>query len=266
MAVEAASESTNVYTLGPLIHNPRVLQDLEKQGIKILDENEISATAAAEKPIVVIRAHGVSPGIEAELIHSGFRIIDATCPHVKLSQEKARTFAQKGYTVFLAGEKDHAEIAGIRGYVETVSGTAVVVANPAEAEAAAKLVPPSVKTALIAQTTISPGEYRAIGEAIKKYFPDTEIVDTICKATADRQKALRELTDLTDAVIIIGGRDSANTQRLYSLACDLGKPSWLIESAEELPPEIRQFGTVGLAAGASTPDSLINEIEQCLQF
>jgi 4-hydroxy-3-methylbut-2-enyl diphosphate reductase len=143
-----------------------------------------------------------------------------------------------------------------------------VVANPAEAEAAASklaLARPNAKTVLIGQTTISLEEYRAISEAIKKHFPKTEIVNTICSATADRQNSLRELSNLVEAIIIAGGRNSANTQRLFSLARDLGKPSWLIETAEEIPPEIEQYKTVGLAAGASTPDSLINEIETRLE-
>jgi 4-hydroxy-3-methylbut-2-enyl diphosphate reductase len=268
MAVEAASGNKNVFTLGPLIHNPRVLEDLNKLGIKILNDNLPEYTAgqaAAEKPTVIIRAHGVSPVIEAELVSRRIRVIDATCPRVKTSQEKAMDFAQKGYCVFLAGE-EHAEIAGIRGYVDT---DCFVVANPIEAEAAAEklaLALPDAKTALIGQTTISLEEYRAIGEAIKKYFPNTEIVNTICSATADRQTALRELSNLVEAIIIAGGRNSANTQRLFSLARDLGKPCWLIEAAEEIPQELSQYKTVGLAAGASTPDSLINEIETYLQF
>jgi 4-hydroxy-3-methylbut-2-enyl diphosphate reductase len=268
LAVEAASVNKNVYTLGSLIHNPRVLDDLNKLGIKNLNEGELPDTAALtaiEEPTVIIRAHGVPPLTETELIRQRIRVIDATCPHVKASQEKAMNLAQKGYCVFLAGEKDHAEITGIRGYVNTAC---YVVANPVEAEAAAvklALAQPSAKTALIGQTTISLEEYRAIGEAIKKHFPETEIINTICSATADRQDSLRELSLVVEAIIIAGGRNSANTQRLFSLACDLGKPCWLIEAAEEIPPEIQQFSTIGLAAGASTPDSLINEIETKLK-
>jgi 4-hydroxy-3-methylbut-2-enyl diphosphate reductase len=269
MAVEAAAESTNVYSLGPLIHNPRVLEDLGKQGIKIIEEGEIPASAA-DKATVIIRAHGVSPNTEADLACSGVRVIDATCPHVKLSQEKAMNFAQRGYIVFLAGAKDHAEISGLRGYVESASlpGSALppcyVIGNPGEAEKAGQdlsRLDPSAKTVLIGQTTISPDEYRAIGEKLRVFFPGLEILDTICGATAARQTALRELCAQADAVIIAGGRESANSRRLLSLACELGKPAWLIETAEEIPPEIRQFETIGLAAGASTPDSLINEIE-----
>jgi 4-hydroxy-3-methylbut-2-enyl diphosphate reductase len=274
MAVEAAAKSTNVYTLGPLIHNPRVLEDLDKLGIKILEEGEIPVAGSAEdKNIVIIRAHGVSPSTEAELARSGIQIIDATCRHVKLSQEKAMDFAQKGYIVFLAGEKDHGEIAGIRGYVESARPpgavpSCYVIGSPGEAEKAGKDLSrrDSAKAVLIGQTTISPDEYMAIGEKLRNFFPGLEILDTICGATAARQTALRELCAQADAVIVAGGRESANSRRLLSLACELGKPAWLIETAEEIPPEIRQFETIGLAAGASTPDSLIDEIETYLQF
>jgi 4-hydroxy-3-methylbut-2-enyl diphosphate reductase len=120
-----------------------------------------------------------------------------------------------------------------------------------------------VKTALIGQSTISEDEYLTIAEAIKKYFPLLEVKNTICGATRDRQDALRELCTRVDAVIIAGGKDSANTRRLLSIARSCGKNAWLVESAAELPEEINA-DTIGLSAGASTPDSVIDEIEQAL--
>jgi 4-hydroxy-3-methylbut-2-enyl diphosphate reductase len=116
---------------------------------------------------------------------------------------------------------------------------------------------------LIGQTTISPGEYAAIGAAIKKHL-DLEVVDTICGATRERQEALRELCARVEAVLIAGGRESSNTRRLLEIARSLGKPCWLVESAPDLPPETAAFKTLGLSAGASTPDVLIGEIESAL--
>ena len=196
--------------------------------------------------------------------------MDATCPFVKASQNKAKGLAKNGCFIFLAGEEDHAEIAGIRGYVEDENASCFVVANPANADTAAlelsigDIDKNTVKTALIGQTTISPQEYKAIGEAILKHFPGTEIVDSICKATAERQEALRTLCRQVEAIVIVGGRESGNTRRLLAMALDLGKPAWLVESPADLPQEIWNYKTVGLSAGASTPDSLIDEIEEAL--
>ena len=264
MAVrECSVQEGHVYTLGPLIHNPAVLENLKKRGVKILEEGEIPPEP--ENAVVIIRAHGVPRKLEADLRRQGVRILDATCPHVKLSQMKARSFAEKGFRIFLAGEENHGEISGIRGYVEQ---PCYVVGNPEAAEgAAAELLrrEPDAMAALIAQTTISANEYRAIGEGLLRSFPALEILDTICGATAERQEALRELCYQVDAVIVAGGRESANTRRLLSLAGESGKPAWLVQTPQEIPAQIGAYKTVGLSAGASTPDSLIAEIEEALK-
>jgi 4-hydroxy-3-methylbut-2-enyl diphosphate reductase len=239
-----------------------------ERGVICLKEGEIPP----EGSVAIIRAHGVSPAIESALAQRGITIVDATCPHVKISQNKARDFAKKAYRVFLAGEENHAEIEGIQGYAEDGFGTmqsCFVVSNPLEAGAAAKELfgrEPHAKTALIGQTTISAEEYRAMGEQIQRFFPYLEIVDSICGATAERQKALKDLCFQVDAAIIVGSRESANTQRLLSLALELGKPAWLAETPADIPAEIGTYKTVGISAGASTPDSLIKEVEQILLF
>ena len=259
---QSAAEGRGVYTLGPLIHNPVFLEDLERRGIGILKESDIPSVPAGS--IVIIRAHGVSPAVERELLERGVKLLDATCPHVKQSQRKARDFAEKGYHIFLAGETNHAEIVGIRGYAEAACH---VVGTPLEAGKAAEDIlrlDPGAKTALIGQTTISAGEYNTIAEQIRKLFPGLVVVDTICRATADRQGALRELCGKVDAALIAGGGESSNTRRLLSLARELGKPAWLVETPNDIPREIAAYETVGLSAGASTPDSLVDEIEDAL--
>ena len=268
-----------VYTLGPLIHNPKVLSDLKSRGVEVLHEvlHEEPESALPEDIngcSLIIRAHGVDPLIEEGLRSRGFHIVDATCPKVKESQLKAKTLAEAGYFLFLAGDARHAEIAGITGYASILGyasitgnagkGTCCVVSNAAEAEAAAKKLleaEKDAKAALIGQTTFSEEEYLNIGEAIKKYFPALEIVQTICHATRDRQQALRELLPLVDAVVVAGGRDSANTRRLLEVAQENGKPCVLVEKTSEIPAFFRTYRTVGFCAGASTPDTLISEIE-----
>ena len=264
------SEAGRVYTFGPLIHNTNVLQSLKERGVTCLEENDIPT--AEKNATIIIRAHGISPVIEREIVQQGFTVVDATCPHVKVSQSKARSYAEKGYVLFLAGEEKHAEIEGVRGYAQdgfpvTAIPRCFVVSNPFEAEAAASELhgnQPNAKTALIGQTTIMAEEYRAMAERISRFFPSLEVMDSVCGATQKRQKALLELCAITDAVIVVGSRESANTKRLLSLAKELGKPAWLTESPADIPREIGNYATVGISAGASTPDNLVDEVEKAL--
>jgi len=276
---QADSSAGKVYTLGPLIHNPQALKDLKQRGIKILDENKLPENFSGA--VVIIRAHGISPQTEAELRMRGAVVVDATCPKVKASQLKASSLAKQGYRLFLAGEESHAEIAGIRGYAQDGwlqrSGDAgskqflQVVSSAEEAEIAAKHLSEApefhsnpAKMALIAQTTISNEEYHAISMVFSRYFPMLEIIQTICAATKERQDSLRELLGKVEAVVIAGGKDSANTRRLLSIAQASGKPCAIVESAYDIPPDFFSFETIGLAAGASTPDTVIDSIEQAL--
>jgi len=265
-AAEAGRHAVPVYTLGPLIHNPVVLADLESRRVKVLNELPQSIDGS-----VIIRAHGISLEVEGKLRSAqrrgaGCRIIDATCPRVKASQLKAEELAFAGYSLFLAGTPEHAEIEGVLGYAGSAPFR-VVVSGALDAEReASKLYRKNnnAKTALLGQTTISEDEYLKIGEAIKIFFPNLEIVNTICTATTERQQALRGLLSRVDAVIIAGGKESANTGRLLAIAEESGKPCALVETPGEIPVSFRSFETVGLCAGASTPDTVIAEIEDAL--
>jgi len=258
------SDGARIYTFGPLIHNPKVLADLESRGVKIINEPPQNP----EGCVVVIRAHGISPDVENKLRDARCRIVDATCPKVKSAQLKAEELARAGYCLFLAGEKRHGEIEGVMGYAQAGSAPfCAVVGTEGEAEEAALRLyetNKNAKSALLGQTTISEEEYRKIGAAIKKHFPNLEIVRTICAATGDRQQALRELLKTAEAVIIAGGKASANTRRLLAIAQGSGKPCVLAENVSDIPPLFRSFNTVGLCAGASTSDSVIDEIEAWL--
>ncbi|MDR0389714.1 MAG: 4-hydroxy-3-methylbut-2-enyl diphosphate reductase [Spirochaetaceae bacterium] len=275
-----------IFTIGPLIHNPQALKTLSEQGISVLEEDALPPCLTGA--VLIVRAHGITPGLEETLKERGGRLVDATCPHVRSSQTRARQLAEAGYHIFLAGEKRHGEIIGIQGYAEQgqkallesgrmpeASGggdaapglPCTIVADAAEAEEAARLLHEKnsgLSCALLAQTTMSPEEYKKTGDAILKYFPSLRIVDTICGATRDRQEALRELCAAVEAVIIAGGRESANTRRLLAIARNSGVPAWLAETQADLPKEIWNYSVVGLSAGASTPDSIIRDIERAL--
>ncbi|MCL2804935.1 MAG: 4-hydroxy-3-methylbut-2-enyl diphosphate reductase [Treponema sp.] len=260
LAVKEAGRASAVYTLGQLVHNPKVLDDLKKLGLL----NDLPP----DNSTVIIRAHGISPDAQKELADRGCKIVDATCPKVKENQLKTRALAEDGYFLFLAGEAQHAEIKGLLGYgAISCARNICVVGDASEAKSAAASLYKSnkdIKTALLGQTTISQEEYSAIGEEIKKYFPALEIVNTICSATTERQRALRDILPLADAVIIAGGKESANTQRLFAIAKESGKPCVLAENAASIPASFFAFNTVGISAGASTPDSVIEEIENML--
>jgi 4-hydroxy-3-methylbut-2-enyl diphosphate reductase len=265
MAELEIARKGRVYTMGPLIHNPGVLASLRDRGLEILDEGALPPDLAGST--VIIRAHGVSPGLEEELRRRQAVLVDATCPRVRKNQLKARSLSEAGFYLFIAGEKQHGEVAGLKGYALR----SVVVADPdgaAQAAAALFRENPAAAVALIGQTTIGDGEYRAIAGAIRAVFPDLETVNSICPATRERQDALGELCSQVEAVVIAGGRSSSNTRRLLDIARSRGKPAWLVESAAEiagpLAAELAGYRTLGLSAGASTPDQDIDEIEAAL--
>jgi 4-hydroxy-3-methylbut-2-enyl diphosphate reductase len=261
LALDAALSAPRVCVLGHLIHNPQALESLRERGIETIEhENELPRSL--NDTAVIIRAHGIQPEVERRLERRGARMVDATCPRVKQSQIRARTLSEAGYQVFLAGEKQHGEVAGIHGYAPDC----FIVENPAEAEYAARRLrreAPEKKAALIGQTTLSPEEYRAVARGIRAALPDLLVIDTICRATRERQAALHELCQAVDAVVVVGGRKSANTRRLFARVTD--KPAWLVEDEADIPPETARYPVIGLSAGASTPDCVIDRVEYALR-
>lgn len=258
-----AGSAAPVYTLGPLIHNPKTVEELARKGILSIRAEGEGFVADGGKDLpsplelrgatVIIRAHGVPPAMRQRLEAAGASIVDATCPRVLASQRRAREYAEKGWTVVIAGDRDHGEVTGIAGFAPG----AIIVGSAAEAAAVAAEGP----VALIAQTTIRAEEYAAIREALASRVSVLEVVDSICPATAERLSSLAELAKDCEALVVVGGHNSANTLRLKAMALDLGRPAWLVEGPEELPPEIAGYASVGVTAGASTPDEAIEAVE-----
>ncbi|MDR2795209.1 MAG: 4-hydroxy-3-methylbut-2-enyl diphosphate reductase [Spirochaetaceae bacterium] len=252
-----------LFSMGPLIHNERALRDMADLGFSVLDEDELPETLVHS--VTVIRAHGIGPQTRRELLRRGTKIIDATCPKVRKSQLKALELFEKGFTLFIAGEKNHGEVRGIRMFARN----SLVVEDEGGAFDAAKTLfskNKTAKTAVIGQTTISNAEYLAICSAIKQFFPDLAVYDTICGATMARQKAIAGLCAETDALVIAGDSASSNTRRLLAAAAEYAKPAWIVSNASALPPELGSFGVIGLSAGTSTPDVLIGEIERAISM
>lgn len=242
-----------VYTYGPLIHNPQTVALLEKRGIVPVARIEDVPTGAAGTTLI-IRAHGISPA-ERKLIKArGLRIVDATCPKVAHVQAIIRKHARQDYTVVIVGDGDHPEVNGLLGYTE---GKGVVIGGVGEIAA----IPAAARVCVVAQTTQNKDDYAAIVAAIRERFPDTVVFDTICDSTETRQTEIRELAAQMDAVIIVGGRNSANTGRLAGLAERQGTPTFRIETAADLATiPVDVFARIGISAGASTPNWIIDRV------
>ena len=250
-----------IFTLGPLIHNNSALEVLAEKGVNVLKEDASDLAADAENSVVIVRAHGVPPLVMQNLKSRGVTVIDATCPRVLSSQKRAADYARRGYTVFLAGDKNHGEVVGISGYARA-SGAECIVIEHKEDAAAVKHVPG--KSVLLSQTTISRSEYDAIAAVLKAKNDALVVLNTICPATDERQNALIELCKNVDGILVIGGKHSANTKRLLRTAQDLCAHAALIETAEEIPQEFFALERIGLTAGASTPDFVIDSVETAL--
>ena len=263
-AVEAAEQALldnprrPVYTYGPLIHNPSALSRLSAAGVVITGEPDSPLPADFNGASVIIRAHGIPPLEREELERRHAQIVDATCPRVLLSQKRALSFHDRGYTVILAGDRNHAEITAIAGYAPWC----IVLENRHDAEVLSSY---PEKAVLISQTTIKQSEYDDIAGFLALHIPHLTVLNTICPATQERQKALEEISSQVEGIIVIGGKNSANTQRLYHTALLLTGKAWHIETPEEIPEEAFTLSCIGITAGASTPDEVIDAVEQALE-
>ncbi len=268
---DAAQKPKKIYSLGPLIHNKAALDDLQKKGLKILQENQIDSLD--KDSLVIVRAHGVSPFVLEQIKAAGAQIIDATCPRVALSQRRAAEFSAKGMFVILTGDKGHAEVKAVEGSALFAAqgckpksgGRFILVQSADEAarfDASAEMENNAV---LLSQTTFSPEEYKKIASILSDKIKGLKVFDTICPATGERQKALAELSKKVDALVVVGGKKSANSERLYELAKSLCANSYFVESAEELPKDFGGAKVVGITAGASSPDFVVDAVERKLQ-
>ncbi|MGP1368551.1 MAG: 4-hydroxy-3-methylbut-2-enyl diphosphate reductase [Treponema sp.] len=258
-AIASIDKANDVYTLGPLIHNKTALNSLENKGLKVLNENK--AEDAKIGSTVIIRAHGVPPSVNEILKKRECTIINATCPRVTASQKNAARYASMNYTVILAGDSNHGEVIGIAGY----AGNKFYLVQ--DSEDAKKLLPPEdadENAILLSQTTFSPQEFEKIAEIIKEKYKNLKVMNTICPATKERQDSLLRLCPLVEGVLVVGGKNSANTKRLLQTAKENCSKAALIETADEIPEDFFKLQIVGITAGASTPDSAIEEVKNAL--
>jgi (E)-4-hydroxy-3-methyl-but-2-enyl pyrophosphate reductase len=264
MALEASVKKNGpVYTYGPLIHNPQVLKILGEKGIRSLEREDIEGgilcPRAGSPGTIIIRAHGVSPEERSRIKEGGFQILNATCPHVGKVQGTITRYARSGHSIIIAGEKDHAEVIGLLGYTQ---GRGYVVNTPEEVDS----LPPLEKVCLVAQTTQDQGRFRVISRAVEKKYPGAKIFDTICDSTHRRQDEVLALTRKVEAIVVVGGRGSGNTRRLTKISEEAGVPTFHVETEGELDlEELSGYSTVGVTAGASTPNWQILRVVERLQ-
>ena len=262
LAEKALSENPGkkVYSLGPLIHNENALSALEEKGLHILEESDIAELE--EGSVVIIRAHGVAPSVTDALEKRGCKIIDATCPRVKASQKMVERYSSENDYVVLTGDINHGEVIGIAGYAgENFSQ----IQDYEEAERFNIKDGDNKNVILLSQTTYSPKEFEKIENLFKSKFHNLAVMNTICPATNERQEALLELCGLVDGVLVVGGKNSANTKRLYQTAAANCKLAAHIQSAADIPQEFLNLKTIGITAGASTPDEIIEDVERKLE-
>lgn len=256
MVEEALQEGDTVRTLGPLIHNDQEMARLATQGVAMIN----APVQIQRGQTAVIRAHGVTPQVESELREKASKVVDATCPFVTKVQKLAARAAAQDRHVVIVGNPEHPEMIGVFGYAPEHS---FIVSN---VEEVAKL--PRLKNPLVvSQTTIKLQNFLDIAEAVKTNADgETQIVNTICSATRDRQDAARALSGEVDAFYVIGGRHSSNSRKLLAVCLEECAKSFLIETEDEINPEdLRGAKRVGLTAGASTPNWLIEKVGERLK-
>jgi (E)-4-hydroxy-3-methyl-but-2-enyl pyrophosphate reductase len=251
---QAYKDPGPIFTYGPLIHNEQVMKLLESKGVQVVKD-----ISALKHGTIIIRAHGIPPQERKLLKGSGLKIIDATCPRVARVQALIRYHTHKGYLAVIVGEKDHPEVVGLKGHG---NGRAFVISTAEEVP----LLPEAEKILVVAQTTQEKQAYQQIVETIKHRFPEALVFNTICDATEGRQDEVRALAVHVDGIVVVGGFHSGNTRRLAQVASSTGLPVFHVETDQQLDREkLAAMEIIGVTAGASTPNWMINKVVQKIE-
>ena len=253
--LEKASESTTIYTYGPIIHNEEVVKDMKQKGIIVL-QSEAELDALTEGT-VIIRSHGVEKAIYDKLNAKGIKIVDATCPFVKKIHNIVQKESTNGNYIIIVGNPQHPEVEGIRGW----AGIKAVVVQTKE-DIDKLIIPENEKVCVVSQTTFNYNKFKELVEIILKKSYDVSVLNTICNATKERQTEAQRIAEEVDAMIVIGDKHSSNTQKLFEICKNACKDTYYIQTLDDL--DVNQLGsveTVGITAGASTPNNIIEEVQ-----
>ena len=263
-AVDAVYEQVEkgirpIYTYGPIIHNEVVVQDLEEKGVRVLNTKE--ELEALTEGTVIIRSHGIGREIYDLIEKKGLTCVDATCPFVKKIHRIVEKESATGRQIIIIGNDKHPEVEGIKGWCHT---PAIVVESVEQAEALT--LPENSSVCIVSQTTFNYKKFQDLVEILDKKRYDRVVVNTICNATEERQTEARQIADEADAMIVIGGSHSSNTQKLFEICRKECENTYYIQTVDDLDLGVlRSTGLVGITAGASTPKKIIEEVQKRCQ-
>ena len=249
-------ENVPIYTYGPIIHNDEVVKDMEKNGVTVI--NDLDELSSHEKGVMIIRSHGISKAEYDRIKNCGFEVLNATCPFVSKIHRYVEDYSSKGYDIIIVGSPKHPEVCGIKGWADEKCHVTII-NSPEDAENYMKNS--TKKLCIVSQTTFNYNKFQDIVEIIAKKGYDITVLNTICNATKERQTEAESIAESVDAMIVIGDKHSSNTQKLVEIcrkACD---NTYYIQTLDDL--DLNQLGsveTVGITAGASTPNNIIQEV------
>lgn len=263
-AVEQVYEQTgkgqNIVTFGPIIHNEEVVKDLEAKGVSVIETEEELKTL--REGTIVIRSHGVSRKIYDLIEKRGLKCVDATCPFVKRIHRIVEKESREGKKIVIIGNPGHPEVEGIMGWSET---PAAVIESEKEAENFMENI--SQPIFIVSQTTFNYNKFKELVEIFKKRGYNVNVVNTICNATEERQSEAARIAAEVDVMIVIGGKHSSNTRKLYEICSEKCAATYFIQTLEDLHLELPKTATlVGITAGASTPNNIIEEVQNYVRI
>ena len=257
---ELEENSGKIYTFGPIIHNEQVVEDLNKKGIEVIDT--VEQLKEIKEGTVVIRSHGVAKEIYDVLEQQKLKMVDATCPFVKKIHNIVLDESNNGKTIIIIGNDNHPEVEGIKGWV---NGEVIVINKEEQIEKLS--LPEQTKACIVSQTTFNHNKFKYLVEIIRKKGYDITVVNTICNATHVRQVEAQKISSKVDGMIVIGGKNSSNTQKLFEICKEECSNTYYIQTAEDLDyTAIRGMQRIGITAGASTPKNIIEEVQTRCQI
>lgn len=251
---ELEENSGKIYTFGPIIHNEQVVEDLNKKGIEVIDT--VEQLKEIKEGTVVIRSHGVAKEIYDILEQQKLKIVDATCPFVKKIHNIVLDESNNGKTIIIIGNDNHPEVKGIKGWV---NGEVIVINKEEQIEKLS--LPEQTKACIVSQTTFNHNKFKYLVEIIRKKGYDITVVNTICNATHVRQVEAQKISSKVDGMIVVGGKNSSNTQKLYYICRNECENTFYVQTVKDLNlHELKSLKSIGITAGASTPKNIIEEV------
>ena len=247
-----------IYTYGPIIHNEEVVKDLEKKGVCVVDTPE--ALRTCQDGTVIIRSHGVGKAVYDLLREEKISYVDATCPFVRKIHKIVEEYSEKGYHVVIIGNGNHPEVEGIKGWSSNCEETSVI---STQEEAQNFSIKEEKKVCIVSQTTFNNKKFKELVEILEKKGYDIIVLNTICNATQERQSEAKRIAREVDAMIVVGGKNSSNTQKLFEICKKECENTCYIQTLEDLDlSKLWSINSVGITAGASTPNKIIEEVQK----